>query len=60
TSCFIQGIIPYGAQLLIASGLAKVSPLEIIPNLYYPMCIGVAVVISIIAKNGKETHVKFD
>ena len=47
TSCFIQGIIPYGAQLLIASGLAKVSPLEIIPNLYYPMLIGVIVLGSI-------------
>ena len=50
TSCFVQGIIPYGAQLLIASGLAKVSPLEIIPNLYYPMLIGIAVVVSIFAR----------
>lgn len=50
TSCFIQGIIPYGAQLLIASGLAKVSPLEIIPNLYYPMLIGVVVLGSIVIK----------
>ena len=50
TSCFIQGIIPYGAQLLIASGLAKISPLEIIPHLYYPMIIGVIVVLSILVK----------
>ena len=50
TSCFIQGIIPYGAQLLMASGLAKVSPLEIIPNLYYPMCIGAMIVVSILVK----------
>ena len=50
TSCFVQGIIPYGAQLLIASGLAKVSPLEIIPSLYYPMCIGVMIVGSIVVK----------
>ena len=50
TSCFVQGIIPYGAQLLIASGLAKVSPLEIIPSLYYPMCIGVIIVVSILMK----------
>lgn len=49
-SCFVQGIIPYGAQLLIASGLAKVSPLEIIPSLYYPMCIGVMIVVSILVK----------
>ena len=50
TSCFVQGVIPYGAQLLIASGLAKVSPLEIIPSLYYPMCIGVMIVVSILVK----------
>ena len=53
TSCFIQGIIPYGAQLLIASGLAKVSPLEIIPHLYYPMFIGVMIVVSILARRKK-------
>ena len=55
TSCFVQGVIPYGAQLLIASGLAKVSPLEIIPSLYYPMCIGVMIVVSILVrrKGGK-------
>lgn len=47
TSCFVQGIIPYGAQLLMASGLAKVSPLAIIPYLYYPMLIGVTILLSI-------------
>ncbi len=56
TSCFVQGVIPYGAQLLIASGLAKVSPLEIIPNLYYPMLIGVMVIGSIVIKR-KRKHV---
>ena len=50
TSCFVQGLIPYGAQLLMASGLAKVSPLEIIPYLYYPMCIGVMIVVSILIR----------
>ena len=50
TSCFVQGVIPYGAQLLIASGLAKISPLEIIPNLYYPMLIGAFVLGSILFK----------
>lgn len=48
-SCFVQGVIPYGAQLLMASGLADVSPLEIIPNLYYPALLGAAVVVSIAA-----------
>ena len=50
TSCFVQGIIPYGAQLLMASSLSNVSPLEIIPSLYYPMCIGVMIVGSIVVK----------
>lgn len=47
-SCFAQGVLPYGAQLLIASGLAQISPLEIIPHLYYPMAIGVMVLLAII------------
>lgn len=36
-SCAVQGIIPYGAQLLMAAGLAGLNPVEIIPTLYYPM-----------------------
>ncbi|MBR4969781.1 MAG: Na+/H+ antiporter NhaC family protein [Alistipes sp.] len=47
-SCFAQGILPYGAQLLMASGLAGISPIEIIPHLYYPMAIGVMVVLAIL------------
>ena len=47
-SCFVQGVLPYGAQLLMASGLAKISPLEIIPHLYYPMAIGVMVILAIV------------
>ena len=39
-SCMAQGIIPYGAQMLIASGLAAVNPLDIIPYLYYPYILG--------------------
>ncbi|MGR4859896.1 Na+/H+ antiporter NhaC family protein [Bacteroides pyogenes] len=40
-SCLIQGIIPYGAQMLIAGGLANISPLHIIGNLYYPFTMGI-------------------
>lgn len=47
-SCFVQGLIPYGAQLLIASGLAGVSPMEIIPYLYYPFLLGIVALMSII------------
>jgi Na+/H+ antiporter NhaC len=47
-SCLVQGLIPYGAQLLIAAGLANVSPMQIVPYLYYPLLIGLAAVASII------------
>ncbi|MBR1485620.1 MAG: Na+/H+ antiporter NhaC family protein [Prevotella sp.] len=49
-SCFTQGLLPYGAQLLMAAGLASVSPLGIIPYLYYPMAIGVAAVLAILLR----------
>lgn len=39
-SCFAQGLIPYGAQLLMAAGLASITPFEIIGYLYYPMVLG--------------------
>lgn len=39
-SCFAQGIIPYGAQLLMAAGLAAITPTEILPYLYYPFALG--------------------
>ena len=47
-SCVWQGIIPYGAQLLIAAGLSGMASTEIIPNLYYPLLLMVAVIISIV------------
>lgn len=49
-SCFVQGIIPYGAQLLIASGLAGISSLDIIENLYYPFCMGLFALLAILIK----------
>lgn len=49
-SCFTQGIIPYGAQLLMAAGLAAISPLEIIGYLYYPFVLGGCAVVAIIVK----------
>lgn len=47
-SCFTQGLLPYGAQVLIAAGLSEVNPIAIIPNLYYPMLIGVALIMAIL------------
>ncbi|MCR4852643.1 MAG: Na+/H+ antiporter NhaC family protein [Prevotella sp.] len=53
-SCLVQGIIPYGAQLLMAAGLAKLNPVEIIPWLYYPLAIGISALLSIIFRLPKR------
>lgn len=55
-SCFVQGVLPYGAQLLMAAGLAHVSPIAIVPHLYYPMAIGVMVVASILFQFPRITN----
>ena len=47
-SCTVQGLIPYGAQLLIATGLASLNPVSIIPWLYYPFVLGIAAIGSIL------------
>ena len=47
-SCMMQGLIPYGAQILMAAGLAEVNPISIVPYLYYPMVIGIAATLSIL------------
>ena len=47
-SCLTQGVLPYGAQLLMAAGLTGLSPLNIIAYLYYPMIVGVCAVLAII------------
>lgn len=46
-SCFVQGIIPYGAQLLMAAGLSGVSPIEIMEYLYYPYLLGLGSILAI-------------
>ena len=46
-SCMVQGIIPYGAQMLIAAKLTSISPISIIGYLYYPMAIGIMAILSI-------------
>lgn len=47
-SCFVQGILPYGAQILMAAGLANLSPLEIIPYLFYPVLMGLGAFLAIV------------
>lgn len=47
-SCTIQGLLPYGVQMLLAAGLAHISPTQIVPYLYYPMAIGAAGLLAIL------------
>ena len=49
-SCTIQGLIPYGAQLLMAAGLAQVNPVSILPYLYYSFAVGIAALLSILLR----------
>ena len=53
-SCTIQGIIPYGAQILIAAGLASVNPVAILPYLYYPFALGIVAILSILLRYPKR------
>ncbi len=48
TSCIFQGIIPYGAQLLVAASLAGISSLSIIPYLFYPFLLALCMLVSIL------------
>lgn len=53
-SCAMQGIIPYGAQLLMAAGLAAINPIDIMPWLFYPIAIGIAALLSILLRYPKR------
>ena len=53
-SCTIQGIIPYGVQILLAAVLAHVQPVDIIPYLYYPFAIGIAASLSTLLRYPKR------
>lgn len=53
-SCMMQGLLPYGAQLLMAAGLAQVNPISILPFLYYPLAIGIAATLSILLRYPKR------
>lgn len=53
-SCFIQGIIPYGAQMLMAAGLAGISPISIVSNLYYPFTMGTFALMAILFRYPKR------
>lgn len=53
-SCVVQGLIPYGVQMLLAAGLAHLSPVQIIPYLYYPMGIGLSALAAILLRLPKK------
>ena len=53
-SCTVQGLIPYGAQMLMAAGLASINPISILPYLYYPFTLGVAALLSILIRYPKR------
>lgn len=64
TSCFTQGLLPYSAQLLVAAGLVEatlgspMNPAVVVPWLFYPMGIGLAVVVSILTSKTKNINKK--
>ena len=49
-SCLVQGFIPYGAQLLMAAGLAGISSISIITHLYYPFVMGLFALFAILLR----------
>jgi len=49
-SCTFQGILPYSAQVLMAGSLAGISPLAIVPNVYYCFLLGVAGIAAIVVQ----------
>ena len=53
-SCAVQGILPYGAQLLIASSLAGISPVAILPYSYYPILMAIASIVEIIIQRPRK------
>jgi Na+/H+ antiporter NhaC len=53
-SCCMQGLIPYGAQMLMAAGLAQLNPIQIIPYLYYPLATGFVALLAILFRYPKR------
>lgn len=57
-SCFTQGLLPYGIQTLMAVSFTSLTPIDVFTHMYYPMLIGVAVIISIMI--GRKVKPKSD
>ena len=55
SSCIFQGLIPYGAQLLVAAGIAGISSIQIMPFLFYQFVLSACLILSILLeKKGKD------
>ena len=59
-SCITQSVLPYGAQTLLAAGLAGVAPIAFLPHLYYPLALLVMVLITIAFRNAQLSETKSD
>lgn len=49
-SCVVQGLIPYGAQLLLACSIVKISPIELISSIYYCWILAIFAIVAIICR----------
>ena len=49
-SCLMQGLLPYGAQLLMAASLSGTGAFDIIGRLYYPFALGIAALLAILLR----------
>ena len=54
TSCCVQGLLPYGAQLLMASGIAGISAMSIVPWLFYPFFLSLTVIATIVCRQRQK------
>lgn len=53
-SCSIQGLLPYGVQMLLAAGLSSCNPMQILKYLYYPLAIGIFGLLAILLRYPKK------
>lgn len=54
SSCIVQSLLPYGAQTLMATSLAGISPVAPWGYLFYPQCLIIGLFISILIKGKKK------
>lgn len=55
-SCCMRGILPYGAQILMAASLTKLNPIDIMPYLYYPFALGIFSLLCILFRYPKTFY----